>query len=133
MAVTQRVVFGVLETIQARLAEPGWQINTALVERLNLNFRHHLAVLGRRVRGYAKTEAGLLRQLYLWQAYYNFCLPHASLRQPWPVPIPTKGTGSAKKWQLYTPAMTAQLTDHIWTVRELLLLRVPPWPQAMAI
>jgi hypothetical protein len=27
------------------------------------------------------------------------------------------------------PAMAAGLTDHVWTLREVLLLRVPPWPQ----
>jgi hypothetical protein len=25
--------------------------------------------------------------------------------------------------------MAAGLTDHIWTLREVLLFRVPPWPQ----
>ena len=29
-----------------------------------------------------------------------------------------------------TPAMAAGLTDHIWCLWELLLYRVPPWPQA---
>jgi hypothetical protein len=28
-----------------------------------------------------------------------------------------------------TLAMAAGLTDHVWTVREVLLFRVPPWPQ----
>ena len=39
------------------------------------------------------------------------------------------GTGSAKRWQPRTPAMAAGLTDHVWTLREVLLFRVPPWPQ----
>jgi hypothetical protein len=26
--------------------------------------------------------------------------------------------------------MAAGLTDHIWTLKEVLLYRVPPWPQA---
>ena len=37
--------------------------------------------------------------------------------------------GSAKRWQPRTPAMAAGLTDHVWTLREVLLFRVPPWPQ----
>src|SRR5713101_3386800 len=61
--------------------------------------------------------------------YYNFCLPHASLRYPLLPPEPTHGTGSAKRWQPRTPAMAAGLTDHVWTLREVLLFRVPPWPQ----
>jgi len=56
-------------------------------------------------------------------------LPHASLRVPLVVPVPTNGTGSAKRWQPRTPAMAAGLTDHVWTLREVLLFRVPPWPQ----
>jgi hypothetical protein len=51
-----------------------------------------------------------------------------SLRQP----LPTHGTGSAKRWQVQTPAMAAGLTDHVWTLREVLLFRVPPWPQPAA-
>jgi len=65
----------------------------------------------------------------LYHVYYNFCLPHASLRVPLPQPLPTNGTGSAKRWQPQTPAMAAGLTDHVWTLREVLLFRVPPWPQ----
>jgi hypothetical protein len=37
--------------------------------------------------------------------------------------------GSAKVWQPCTPAMAAGLTDHGWSLREVLLFRVPPWPQ----
>ena len=61
--------------------------------------------------------------------YHNFCLPHASLRQPLSQPLPTHGHGSAQMWQPRTPAMAAGLTDHVWTLREVLLFRVPPWPQ----
>src|SRR5882762_1292279 len=62
-----------------------------------------------------------------------FCLPHASVRQPLPQPEPTNGTGSAKRWQPQTPAMAAGLTDHVWTLREVLLFRVPPWPQPAGV
>jgi hypothetical protein len=41
-------------------------------------------------------------------------------------PRPTNGTGSAKRSQPRTPAMTAELTDRVWTLREVLLFRVPP-------
>jgi hypothetical protein len=36
----------------------------------------------------------------LWFAFYNFCRVHKSLR--------------------VTPAMEAKITDHVWSVRELL-------------
>jgi IS1 family transposase len=127
--VRHRVVFGTLEAVQQGLAAHGWQINTAFIERVNLTIRQHVAAVGRRVATLCKGEAGLGQQLVLYQVYYNFCLPHTSLRLSLPHPEPTNGTGSAKRWQPRTPAMAAGLTDHVWTLREVLLFRVPPWPQ----
>ena len=127
--VRHRVVFGTLEAVQQVLAACGWQINTAFVERINLTIRQHVAAVGRRATTLCKHEVGLRQQLVLYHLYYNFCLPHASLRQPLPQPVPTNGTGSTKQWQPRTPAMAAGLTDHVWTLREVLLYRVPPWPQ----
>jgi len=128
--VTQRVVFGTLAAIQQVLAAPGWQITTAFIERVNLTLRQHVAAVGRRVLTLCKGEAGMRQQLTLSHTYYNFCLPHASLRQPLPQLQSTHDPGSAKRWQPRTPAMAAGLTDHVWTLREVLLFRVPPWPQA---
>ncbi len=127
--VRHRVVFGTLETVNAVLAPLGCQINTAFIERLNLTIRQHVAAVGRRVSTLCKGEDGVRQQLVLYHVYYNFCLPHASVRQPLLQPVPTNGTGSAKRWQPRTPAMAAGLTDHVWTLREVLLFRVPPWPQ----
>jgi IS1 family transposase len=126
--VRHRVVFGAPEAIQQVLAACGWQINTAFVERINLTIRQHVAAVGRRVNTLCKGEDGLRQQLALYQVYDNFCLPQASLRQPLPQPVPTNGTGSAKMWQPQTPAMAAGLTDRVWSLREVLLYRVPPWP-----
>ena len=93
--VTHRVVFGTLEAVQQVLAACGWQINTAFVERLNLTIRQHVAAVGRRVSTLCKGEDGLRQQLSLYHVYYNFCLPHASLRHPLLQPEPTHGSGSA--------------------------------------
>jgi IS1 family transposase len=123
------VVFGTLEAINAVLAPHGWHSNTAFVERINLSIRQHVAAVGRRVSTLCKGEDGVRQQLAVFHCYYNFCLPHASLRHPLPQPEPTKGTGSARQWQPRTPAMAAGLADHVWTLREVLLYRVPPWPQ----
>ena len=65
----------------------------------------------------------------LYHIYYNFCLPHASVRQPLPQPVPTNGTGTATQWRPCTPTMAAGLTNRVWTLREVLMFRVPPWPQ----
>jgi IS1 family transposase len=131
--VSPRVGFGTLEAVHQVRAVCGWQINTAFVERINLTIRQHVAAVGRRVSTLCKGEEGLRQQLALYQTYYNFCLPHASLHQALPQPTPTKGTGSAKLWQPCTPAMAAGLTDHVWLLREVLLYRVPPWPQPQIV
>jgi IS1 family transposase len=131
--VKHRVVFGALEAVNQVLAACGWQINTAFVERLNLTIRQHVAAVGRRVSTLCKGEAGLRQQLALYHVYYNFCLPHASVRLPWPQPEPTNGSGSARQWRPCTPAMAAGLTDHVWALREVLLFRVPPWPQPVGM
>src|SRR5467141_3238279 len=127
--VRHQIVFGTREAVQQVLAACGWQINTAFIERVNLTIRQHVAAAVRRVATLCKGEDGLRQQLALYHVYDNFCLPHASLRVPLPQPLPTNGTGSAKRWQPQTPAMAAGLTDHVWTLREVLLFRVPPWPQ----
>jgi IS1 family transposase len=129
VAVSSRVVFGTLAGVKHVLAATGWQINTAFIERVNLTLRQHVAAVGRRVMTLCKGEAGLRQQLAVYHVYYNFCLPHASLRLPLSQPAPTKGTGSAHRWRPCTPAMAAGLTDHVWTLREVLVFRVPPWPQ----
>ena len=131
--VSHRVVFGTLEAINQVLAACGWHINTAFVERLNLTIRQHVAAVGRRVSTLCKGEDGVRQQLALYHVYYNFCLPHASLRQPLPQPGPTNGVGAGKLWRPWTPAMTAGLIDHVLTLREVLLFRVPPWPQPAGV
>jgi IS1 family transposase len=131
--VRHRVVFGTLAAVQQVLAACGWQSNTAFIERLNLTIRPHVAAVGRRVTTLCKGEDGVRQQLALYHVYDNCCLPHASLRLPLPQPEPTNGSGSAKRWRPQTPAMAAGLTDHVWTLREVLLFRVPPWPQPAGV
>jgi hypothetical protein len=127
------VVFGTQLAIERVLARCGWTINTAFVERLNLDIRQCVASVGRRANTLCQGEEGLLDRLVLFQTYHNFVLPHASLRQPLLVPEATNGKGSAKVWRPYTPAMAAGLTDHVWTLQEVLLFRVPPWPQPQVV
>ena len=91
VGVTQRVVFGSLERIKTQLAAHGWHISTAFIERLNLSIRQHISGLGRRVMRLTQSMSSLRQQALLYQAYYNFCLPHTSLRQPLPQPRPPRG------------------------------------------
>jgi IS1 family transposase len=131
--VRHRVVFGTLEAVQQVLSTWGWQIQTACVERLNLSLRQRVAAIGRRSATPCKRQEGLRHQLALCQVYHNFVLPHASLRQALAEPIPMSGMGSAKVWRPCTPAMADGLADHVWSLKEVLLYRVPPWPQPQTV
>jgi IS1 family transposase len=131
--VQHRIVCGTLEAVQQVLAACGWQSNTACVERLTLDLRQRVAAVGRRVTTVCQGEDGVRQQLVVFQSYHNFCLPHASVCQPLLVPEPTKGSGSARQWRPRTPAMAAGLTKHVWSLNEVLLFRVPPWPQPQAL
>jgi hypothetical protein len=131
--VQPRGVFGSLEAVNHLLAPLGWHINTAFVERINRSIRQHGAAVGRRVSTRCKGEDGVRQQVAVYHVYSNFCLPHASGRLPLPQPEPTPGRGAATQWQPRTPAMAAGLTDHVWTLREVLLLRVPPWLQPAGV
>ena len=131
--VRHRVVFGTTAAVDRVLSACGWHINTAFVERLNLSLRQRVAAIGQRSATPCKGEDGVRQQLGLFHVYHNFVLPHTSLRQPLLVPEPTHGTGSPKRWRPCTPAMAAGLTDHGWTLREVLLYRVPPWPQPQTV
>jgi transposase-like protein len=117
--VVHRVVRGTAQAIARVLkATGGTVINTAYIERLNATFRSALAPLARRGRALAHTEAVLTAGMYLVGCAYNLCWYHDSLRLAAPENMP-------RKWQERTPAMAAGLTDHRWTLRELLLLKVP--------
>src|SRR5712664_2229522 len=133
VGVKHRVVFGTLEAVNQVLRPLGWQINTAFVERINLTIRQHVAAVGRRVSTLCKGEDGLRQQLAVFHCYDNCCLPHASLRRPVPQPAPTHGSGSAMQGRPCPPAMAAGLTDYVWTLREVLLFHVPPWPQPAGV
>jgi hypothetical protein len=54
--VQHRVVCGAAEIIESILVKRSWKINTSFVERLNLEFRQHMAAIGRRVNTLCKTD-----------------------------------------------------------------------------
>ena len=62
---------------------------------MNLAIRQHVSALGRKVSSIAKSENGLVQQLALFRGYYNFCLPHTSLRLRLAESQPTRGLGQA--------------------------------------
>ena len=113
--VVRRIVWGTAAEAQRLLAstQGGGVLNTAYIERLNATFRARLAVLCRRTRGLCRRSEWLHAATYLMGTVYNFCTEHASLTLE-----------GAKR----TPAMAAGITNHCWSVTELLWQRIPPPP-----
>ncbi|MEQ8192645.1 MAG: hypothetical protein ABRQ39_32065 [Candidatus Eremiobacterota bacterium] len=105
-----------------RIKELGLDISTTLLERLNLTFRQSLSPLVRKTLGFSKKVSHLQMQADFFQVFYNFARPHLSLRIPLQIPIKFDGCVE-KKYSLITPAMSAGITDHIWTFKELLTFR----------
>src|SRR4029450_13044359 len=76
--VKYRVVFGTWQRVEQVLSACGWKINTAFVERLNLDLRQRVAAVGRRVNTLCQGEDGLQHQLVLFQSYHNFVIDKES-------------------------------------------------------
>ena len=82
-------------------------IQAAFIERVNLSIRQGVSLLTRRTWSTARSEDYLLTHCEWWRAYYHFARPHESL----------KGQ---------TPAMNLGLTDHVWSIRDILMTPLIP-------
>jgi len=109
-----------------RFQELGLSISTTLLERLNLTIRHALSPLTRKTLGFCKKRENLKKQVIFFQAFYNFARPHMSLRET----IDEPNAMFQQKWKQVTPAMSANLTDHVWTFRELLTKKIYHFPKS---
>lgn len=120
--VVRRIIQGTTEQIQTVIQQSQGRgtINVAFIERLDATFRQRLNSLCRRGRALARQIDTLHWGMYLVGTIYNFCTDHRSLRLP--------GLVGGHKWLYQTPAMAAGITNHCWTVEELLSFHVPPPP-----
>lgn len=80
------------------------RISTSHIERVNLTVRMQMRRFTRLTNGFSKKLDNLKAAVAVFVAFYNFCRVHQSLR--------------------VTPAMQAGLTDHVWTLVELLTAEV---------
>jgi hypothetical protein len=76
------------------------RISTSHIERANLTVRMHLRRFTRLTNGFSKKLDNLKAAVAIFMAWYQFCRVHQTLR--------------------VTPATEAGLTNHVWTIRELL-------------
>ena len=118
VAVTRRMAQGTLEQASALLqqSQGGTVLNTAFIERLNGTMRERLASLTRKCRHAAHRLEALETGMYLIGCTYNLCFPHHELSRAKHVGFPC------------TPAMASGLTDHIWSLWEVLTYKVAPAP-----
>lgn len=121
VAVERRIVAGSKGAIIRVLAETGTGsgLNTAYIERLNATFRGALAPLTRRGRRLVARTGQVQAAMWLVGTAYNLCWEHRALQQVGLVKGQLQMVGQ-------TPAMAAGLTNHRWTMVELLRYRVPP-------
>lgn len=123
--VRQHVYLGSTEAYRQALRDRGFsgRIQTTFVERLNLTIRRSIARLARHSWSVAHSLDELAWHFEWWRAYYHFVRPHSSLRQllrDQPV------RQIRQRYRSRTPAQAAALTDHRWTVQELLVCPALP-------
>jgi hypothetical protein len=117
----KRVVYGdESEVWKALGVKADGVISTSYVERLNLTIRNSLARFIRKGMNFSKNQYIHRKVIDFYQGWYNFCKPHTSLR------ILSKDPN--RKWQKRTPAIAAGITDHVWSLNEMLTYRVPIHP-----
>ncbi len=122
--ITRKMVQGTLEQAQALLSvsHGGTVLNTAIPLRLNGTMRKLLASLTRKCRHAARRLAALESGCGRLRCTYNFCWPHHELSR-------REALAQGRRGEvLLTPAMASGLTDHIWSIQELLSYRVAPLP-----
>ncbi len=88
---------------------------------LTQSMRERLASLTRKCRHAAHRLAALHTGMYLLGCTYNFCWPHHELSRS----TPDAETGK-RSWEARTPAMASGLTDHVWSVFELMRYKIAP-------
>lgn len=86
------------------------EISTSLVERQNLTLRQDNNRISRKTIGFSKKLSELINHMTLYFAHFNFCRGHGSL-------ISSDRFGRRRK---ISPAKKCGLTDHNWSLRELL-------------
>ena len=120
--VTRSIIFGKRRTVETQAASlkradgSEGQINTAYIERDNLTLRQELRRLTRKTLGFSKNRRELQHALDFIDAHDNFVKPHSSLRLRQP-------SNQSRLWTPRTPAMAAGISDHIWSLEELLCYR----------
>ena len=133
--VKREVVIGDAVEYVRRLIVVGFTglITTAFVERHNLQMRQSVSPLIRRTWSLVCSEQALERRLELQRGIYHFAKPHGGLRVKLDAPIAREGRRIPKQYLQQTPAIAAGLTNHIWSLEEILLFPIHSSPDQLAL
>jgi hypothetical protein len=113
VSITYRVVFGDTKEVCDLMG-----FHTAYIERTHLTSRQMNGRLVRKTLSFSK-EIEMLRASCAWEDWvYNLARPNKSLR--------VRPAEPDRCWTQRSPAMAAGLTDHIWTMKEILMNVVVP-------
>ena len=93
-------------------------LNTAYVERTNLTSRQMNRRMVRKTLSFSKEEEMLKASCALEDSVYNLTRPVKSLR--------VEVNNDERRWEPRSPAMAAGITDHIWTIGEIMMMLVVP-------
>jgi hypothetical protein len=104
-----KIIYGDPKEVKDKLG-----CHTAYIERTNLTSRTMNGRLVRKTLSFSKELRFLKASSALEDAIYNFTRPVKTLR------VEVANPRGQARWQQRTPAMAAGLTDHVWTVGELL-------------
>ncbi len=111
--VTIKVISGTPDEVCALVGA-----HTAYVERTNLTSRQMNGRLVRKTLSYSK-QVEMLEAACAWEDWvYNLTRSVKTLQ--------VEVNDGQRRWQPRSPAMAARLTDHIWTIKELLMAVVAP-------
>jgi hypothetical protein len=113
IGVTHKVVYGDPSEVPELMG-----LNTAYVERTNLTSRQMNGRMVRKTLSFSKEEEMLRASCALEDLVYNLAKPVKSLR--------VEVNNDQRRWEPRSPAMAAGITDHIWTIGEIMMMLAVP-------
>ena len=113
IGITHKVVYGDPSEVPDFMG-----LNTAYVERTNLTSRQMNGRMVRKTLSFSKEEEMLRASCALEDVVYNLARPSKSLR--------VEVNNDQRRWEPRSPAMAAGITDHIWTIGEIMMVLAVP-------
>ena len=117
--IEKRLIYGTWEAVNRILegSPVSRSVNMAFVENSNMVSRHHNRRFTRKTISFSKEKKYLVKQFTLFKAYHHFVKPNKGLR--------VRDECGRRRWRQRTPAMSAGVIDHVWSMSEVFHFKVP--------